>query len=74
MTNFSVGELLGSLTIEPEAEKTERLFKLVVNRRIVARRLTTDEVQTLVGKLLRGEAAEEPATIPLDQLNASNDE
>ena len=69
-------EPLEAITIEPEARGDSRsLFRLFFNRRLYAEHLTAAEAHGLVGDILeRAALPDRSATIPLEILNASNDE
>jgi hypothetical protein len=67
---------LEGMTIEPETRgDSGSLFRLFVNHRLVGERLTAAQVHVLVGDFLeRATLLNSETTIPLAQLNASNDE
>ena len=69
-------EPLEAITIEPETRGDSRsLFRLFFNHRLYADQLTAAEVHGLVGDILeRAALPDRGATIPLESLNASNDE
>jgi hypothetical protein len=76
MTREFEVEPLESITIEPETRGDSRsLFRLFFNHRLYADQLTAAEVHGLVGDILeRAALPDRAATIPLESLNASNDE
>jgi hypothetical protein len=76
MTTHIEDEALERITIEPETRgDSASLFRLFVNRRLIGDRLTAVKVHSLVGDILeRATLPQGVATIPLEQLNASNDE
>lgn len=69
-------EPLEAITIEPETRGDSRsLFRLFFNHRLYADQLTAVEVHSLVGDILeRAALPDRAATIPLESLNASNDD
>jgi hypothetical protein len=69
-------EPLEAITIEPETRGDSRsLFRLFFNHRLYADQLTAAEVHGLVGDILEHAALpDRAATIPLEILNASNDD
>jgi hypothetical protein len=69
-------EPLQAITVEPEARGDSRsLFRVFFNHRLFAEQLTAAEAHRLVGDMLESAALpNQAATIPLDNLNASNDE
>jgi hypothetical protein len=64
------------MTIEPEIIGDSRsLFRLYVNHRLVGERLTATEAHILVGDVLqRTVLPARRSAIPLEALNASNDQ
>jgi hypothetical protein len=75
MRDFQI-EPLEAITIEPETRGDSRsLFRLFYNHRLLANQLTAAEAHGLVGDILEHAALpDRAATIPLESLNASNDE
>jgi hypothetical protein len=71
-----VGKILEGITIEPETRgDTGSLFRVFVNHLLVGDRLTAAEAHGLVGDILeRATLNRSGSTIPLEQLNASNDD
>ena len=69
-------EALEALVIEPETRGDSRsLFRLFFNHRLLAEQMTAAEVHGLVGDILEHAALpDRAATIPLESLNASNDD
>ncbi|HLJ70317.1 MAG TPA: hypothetical protein VKU03_03300 [Roseiarcus sp.] len=76
MTRDVATEPLETITIEPETRGDSRsLFRVFFNHRLLADQLTAAEAHGLIGDLLeRAALPNRAATIPLESLNASNDE
>lgn len=76
MTRDLATEPLEAITIEPETRGDSRsLFRVFFNHRLLADQLTAAEAHGLIGDLLeRAALPNRAATIPLESLNASNDE
>src|SRR5579883_3234831 len=76
MTRDVATEPLEAITIEPETRGDSRsLFRVFFNHRLLADQLTAAEAHGLIGDLLeRAALPNRAATIPLESLNASNDE
>jgi hypothetical protein len=69
-------EILEGITIEPETRGDPgSLFRVFVNHSLVGDHLTAAQVHGLVGDILeRVTLNRSDSTIPLEQLNASNDD
>jgi hypothetical protein len=70
------GNILEGITIEPETRGDPgSLFRVFVNHRLIGDRLTAAEAHVLVGDILeRTTLNKSDSTIPLEELNASNDD
>jgi hypothetical protein len=76
MTSKIFESALGSILIEPEVHgDAASPFRVFVNNRLMGEGLTPADVLRMVGDVLeRSGAANAAKTVPIEDLNASNDE